>query len=200
MEEETKQERVLKSYDAICPKCKEEGEESKLHLGCGFTTSAGVDTYYDSSGRWHEHDPNLSRGDWSCSRKHKGSYSKKSGCPSKECSHRGSLCIVYIENPNPKEARKDDEIKVTVGTGTCTVDPKATVQVTPSDKGMQYYNITPSYYTYTMTQTPGTGASPSPSPFIDLKNLVLGGTEDSVHVAINVKGVVYTGTLTATPK
>lgn len=175
---------ILRSYEPVCPKCKEEGEESKLHLGGGFHTSIGVTTYYDSSGSWHEHDPNISKGNWSCSRKHKGSYSKKNGCPSANaCKHKESLCIVY-ENPKPKEV--SHKVDLTTGSTPHTMEPKN------MDISSCYF--TPYYYT-TVTQFPG-AITLGKSNSIDLKNLVLGEGEDTVQVAINVKGVVYTGTLT----
>lgn len=90
-------------YKKVCPQCTTEGLESKLHLGVGFTTSAGAESYHDSQGRLHVHDRNETCGDWSCSAGHKGKYSSYRACKAKDCDHAGAFYMQVIAPPTAEE-------------------------------------------------------------------------------------------------
>lgn len=66
----------------ICPKCKEEGNTSKVYSGYGMTTCAGTMSYYDEQGKYHYHDSNITTSQATCSNGHRITMKSSSKCSS----------------------------------------------------------------------------------------------------------------------
>lgn len=96
-------------YRRVCPECKKNGESSKVHFSCWFTTSAGVSNYYEDGVR-HEHDNNESTASWSCSNGHEGRCSSLPSCPVKNCDHRGGFAM-WVNPPKPEKVSEPIEKK-----------------------------------------------------------------------------------------
>ena len=58
------------SETKLCPTCVEEGRKSQINIGQSSTTLMYAAPFYDEEGRYHLHDPNSTRTDYSCSNFH----------------------------------------------------------------------------------------------------------------------------------
>jgi hypothetical protein len=88
----------------VCPECAILGAESRVTMDNAFGTSAGVLKYHDAKG-YHEHDPNITRAKWICSRGHAGDYEKRPGCNVEGCS-RTEYGILTTDPYNFASAKK----------------------------------------------------------------------------------------------
>jgi hypothetical protein len=80
-----------------CPICKDNKQKSKLYITSSFSTSMGVERYYDDIGS-HVHDRNVTTREWNCSEGHKGQIRSQHSCPAKKCSFKGHRDF-WIEKP-----------------------------------------------------------------------------------------------------
>ena len=64
----------------ICSECLELGLKSKVYVGCGSTTLAYSEPFYDEDGRYHNHNPNITTTEYSCSNGHKWTESSNYRC------------------------------------------------------------------------------------------------------------------------
>ena len=76
---------TLRNNGIKCPQCVYDGQSSSVIVGMGMRTSAGVNSYYDSGGRFHSHDKNATKGTWTCSNGHAGNITTTAGCPQANC-------------------------------------------------------------------------------------------------------------------
>lgn len=89
-----------------CPECKKLGLSSKIYIGIGFTTSCGVEKYFEN-GRYHHHNRNETKSTWSCSNKHSGTMYSMKSCPVPSCNFIGfTEMIVDPVKPAPVEHDK----------------------------------------------------------------------------------------------
>jgi len=54
----------------LCPECKKQGLKSCVYEGISTTTCIGYTAYYDESGFYHNHDPNVTTTEYRCSNGH----------------------------------------------------------------------------------------------------------------------------------
>lgn len=92
-----------------CPECIAKDLTSKIHMECGMTTSAGVESYYDEEGRSHYHDRNVTRSTWSCTQGHAGKYRSVKGCNVPSCSKQGYT--ILETDPNEFRAAREERRK-----------------------------------------------------------------------------------------
>lgn len=78
---------VLSAGDVIasgekffCPQCKTQGQTSRVYIGSAISTLAYSQPFYDESGKWHNHDPNIVKYSYSCSNGHKWESKESSKC------------------------------------------------------------------------------------------------------------------------
>ena len=108
----------------VCPVCTDNKTTSKLRISSSFSTSMGVDTYYDTAGH-HIHDPNITTEEWYCSNGHKGQIRSKLDCKVVGCKVRGYR-EYWIENP-----REEKELITTPIIPSIPSTPHTTPAVTP---------------------------------------------------------------------
>lgn len=64
----------------ICPQCRKEGLKSKVYPGGGSTTLMYCQPFYDEGGKYHHHDSNTTRYNYSCSNGHEWVEYSKGSC------------------------------------------------------------------------------------------------------------------------
>lgn len=97
---------TLRNRGMRCPQCVCNGQTSTLHTGVGMCTSAGIETYYDSDGKFHKHDRNVTRGDWTCTNGHAGTVRTVRSCPQSSCTKQGYE-ILTTDPAEYKAAREE---------------------------------------------------------------------------------------------
>lgn len=55
----------------FCPECQKAGQPSKVYVGISRETCIGVTQFYDEGGKWHNHNPNRTTTEYTCSEGHK---------------------------------------------------------------------------------------------------------------------------------
>jgi len=74
-----------------CPLCVKDGLTSTIRVpGRGVSTDSCVKCFYDETGEFHRHDPNLLTQPLLCSRGHQLVLVTRFGCGAKDCDFRGS--------------------------------------------------------------------------------------------------------------
>ncbi len=63
-----------------CPKCQKEGKESKVFPHGSSTTLMHSQPFYDEKGKYHDHDPNITTSQYSCSNGHRWTEKNNSIC------------------------------------------------------------------------------------------------------------------------
>ncbi len=66
----------------ICPKCKDNGQKSRISGGSGSSTLMYCPPYYDEEGKYHSHDMNRHSRGYSCSNGHNILVISGNKCPS----------------------------------------------------------------------------------------------------------------------
>jgi hypothetical protein len=64
----------------ICPQCREAGKKSRVYVGGNYTTCMYSPPFYDEEGRYHNHDPNSTTTDYTCSNGQSWQSVGKTGC------------------------------------------------------------------------------------------------------------------------
>lgn len=70
-----------------CEKCQDEQQLSQVLVLGSVTTLLGYAPYYDEVGIYHDHDPNLVRSNYLCSKGHSFDTTKLKPCPN--CDYGG---------------------------------------------------------------------------------------------------------------
>jgi hypothetical protein len=64
----------------LCKECQAQGHKSVVYEGHSYTTLAGFQVFYDQDGFRHEHDPNSTTTNYTCSNGHAWSTKTYSKC------------------------------------------------------------------------------------------------------------------------
>jgi len=64
----------------ICPECRTEGKRSKVYPGASRRTQLFCPPFYDEDGKYHNHDRNTTRTQYSCSEGHHWEETERGEC------------------------------------------------------------------------------------------------------------------------
>lgn len=79
-ERDAEQAQRLHDERVVCETCRVDGSKSTVRIVGGTTTAVGVVRFYDEEGRFHDHDSNVTRLTYRCSRGHSWDDARKPSC------------------------------------------------------------------------------------------------------------------------